>query len=100
MPARDGTGPNGYGPLSGRGMGPCGRGRGYGGGYGYGRGYGRGYGYGRGRWGGSYEPYYGPAPAAPPAPTKEEEISFLKSELKELDAEKKGIEERLKELEK
>lgn len=34
MPARDGTGPFGEGPLTGRGLGPCGRGvafrRGYG----------------------------------------------------------------------
>ncbi len=38
MPARDGTGPYGLGPLTGRGLGPCGRGlrRGYGFGYGYG----------------------------------------------------------------
>ncbi|MBD3389756.1 hypothetical protein GF415_02255 [Candidatus Micrarchaeota archaeon] len=84
MPARDGTGPNRLGPLTGRRMGPCGRGAGYG------RGYGRGYGY-----GGSY---YGPAPQAPPASSKEDEISYLKSALKSLDAEKKDIEQRLKEL--
>ena len=60
MPRRDGTGPMGYGPMTGWGMGPCreqgygygrrgrrmGRGRGgYGFGYGYGRGFGPGYGY-------------------------------------------------------
>ena len=35
MPMRDGTGPTGRGPMTGRGMGPCGAG--------YGRGYGRGF---------------------------------------------------------
>lgn len=34
MPRRDGTGPNGYGPLTGRRMGVCGRGLGYRQGYG------------------------------------------------------------------
>ncbi|MDD3129335.1 MAG: DUF5320 domain-containing protein [Candidatus Izemoplasmatales bacterium] len=37
MPRRDGTGPNGYGPLTGRKMGNCGNGRGLGYGLGYGR---------------------------------------------------------------
>jgi hypothetical protein len=39
MPNFDGTGPRGQGPLTGRGLGPCGyRGRmSFGGGYGYGR---------------------------------------------------------------
>ncbi|HPX93365.1 MAG TPA: DUF5320 domain-containing protein [Bacillota bacterium] len=62
MPRRDGTGPMGYGPMTGWGMGPC---RDYGYGYGrrgrrmgYGRrGYGMGYGYGRG-----FGPGYGYAP--------------------------------------
>ena len=74
MPGFDGTGQLGQGPMTGRGLGPCGQGyraapytpysaygarygagygfgRGYGAGYGFGRGYGagRGYGYGR-RW--------------------------------------------------
>lgn len=37
MPRLDGTGPMGYGPMTGRGLGPCGRGmgRGWGAGYGY-----------------------------------------------------------------
>ena len=34
MPRRNGTGPNGYGPLTGRRMGLCARGLGYGQGYG------------------------------------------------------------------
>lgn len=74
MPGGDGTGPNGQGPLTGRGMGYCGGnptpgfvnpGRG---GFGMGRGYGRGFGRGNGRgmgraWG---NPYWGVPP--PPAP--------------------------------
>ncbi|NLB51099.1 MAG: DUF5320 domain-containing protein [Clostridiaceae bacterium] len=60
MPRRDGTGPMGYGPMTGWGMGPC-REDGYG--YGYGRrgrrmGYGRrGYGFGRG-YGRGFGPVY------------------------------------------
>lgn len=72
MPGFDGTGPEGRGPRTGRGLGKCnpentdprtdvmdddmppyGRGRGYGRGYGRGaagRGRGRGFGFGRGRW--------------------------------------------------
>lgn len=56
MPARDGTGPRGMGPMTGRGMGFCGPGAdrpggGYGLGYGYGRGGGfRGGGFGRCAW--------------------------------------------------
>jgi hypothetical protein len=34
MPFRDGTGPMGRGPMSGRGMGPCAGGRGFGRGFG------------------------------------------------------------------
>ncbi|MBO8158241.1 DUF5320 domain-containing protein [Thermosyntropha sp.] len=56
MPGFDGTGPLGYGPMTGRGLGPCGRGlrRGY---FGFGRG--RGIGFGRrfggfGRWFGGF----------------------------------------------
>jgi len=42
MPNRDKTGPLGQGPLTGRGFGPCGGGRGFG--FGCGRGFGRGLG--------------------------------------------------------
>jgi hypothetical protein len=46
MPLFDGTGPQGFGPQTGRGTGPCGDGYGYGRrGFGFGR---RGYGRGRG----------------------------------------------------
>jgi len=78
MPSGDRTGPEGWGPRSGRGLGYCsgydspgftrgygrGMGRGYGRGYGrgFGRGYGRGYwDYGRGGGPGPYrfrDPYY------------------------------------------
>ena len=43
MPGFNGTGPRGMGPMTGRGMGPCGRG--FGRGMGYGMGYGRGFGW-------------------------------------------------------
>lgn len=39
MPYRDATGPNGQGPLTGRGLGPCGSGNARG----FGRGFGRGF---------------------------------------------------------
>ena len=71
MPGQDGTGPAGQGPLTGRGLGPCGGGmrRGC-----CGRGFGRGFGYGR-------------------------QVSFTKDEEKKiLEAEKQEIENRLKEL--
>ncbi|MEA2057026.1 MAG: DUF5320 family protein [Patescibacteria group bacterium] len=48
MPLRDGTGPQGQGPGTGRGMGPCVQGRGFRG-RGFGRGFGRGQGIGFGR---------------------------------------------------
>jgi len=52
MPQRDGTGPRGEGPLTGRGLGRCQKGRGVAGGWGRGggrgRGFGRGLGMGRG----------------------------------------------------
>jgi hypothetical protein len=96
MPAGDGTGPMGMGPMTGRGTGFCsgfgapgyanpvpGRSFGWGRGFGFGRGrgFGRGFGWGRGfgrrfGWGGPYTaPYgvaYGPyrygAPATYPPP--------------------------------
>jgi len=43
MPYRDGTGPMGYGPMTGRGMGGCRREVGYGRGFGRGRRYGMGW---------------------------------------------------------
>jgi len=77
MPYRDGTGPAGQGPMTGRGMGPCGEGmrRGFGGGYG------RGFGI-----------------RNQITLTKEEEKKILEAELKEIDLEKREIEKRLKEM--
>jgi len=48
MPAFDGTGPQGVGPMTGRGMGRCGKGGGAGRGLGFGRG--RGFGRGLGKY--------------------------------------------------
>ena len=70
MPGFDGTGPQGMGPRTGRGMGPCG------GGYGYGGGFGRGF----GRRGGGF----GWRRFASP-----------KNELQDLEAEEKILEEEL-----
>ncbi len=64
MPNRDRTGPNGMGPMTGRGMGPCGRG--------FRRGFGRGFGR---------------------AITKEEEKAELKAEKEEINKRLKELEE-------
>ena len=48
MPGRDKTGPNGNGPITGRGLGYCAGENVRGFGFGRGRGFSRGYGYGRG----------------------------------------------------
>ena len=79
MPNQDGTGPQGQGPMTGRGLGPCGRG------LARGRGFGRGMGWKRGF-------------AQPVTLTKEEEKNILEAELKELEEEKKAIEKRIKEI--
>jgi len=71
MPRFDRTGPMGYGPMTGRGFGPCGRG--------FGRGFSLRY-------------------AEPVAMTKEEQKKILEAELKEIEAEKQEIENKLKEL--
>ncbi len=73
MPGFDGTGPMGQGPMTGMGMGPCGRGlrRGFRGGPGYGR-------------------------LAPLS--KDEEKTILAAQLKELDAERQEIAKKLQEL--
>lgn len=74
MPAFNGTGPLGQGPLTGRGLGPCGWGLGYG--RGFGRGFGRGLGWRR---------FY----------TKKEESGMLKEEAEILQEELKAVKERL-----
>ena len=88
MPRGDRTGPAGVGPMTGRGLGPCGGGRALG--MSFGRGAGRCLGRGFG-W-----------RCAPYAynPTKEQEIADLKAEKEAIQEELKAIEERLKGLEK
>jgi hypothetical protein len=81
MPRFDGTGPSGYGPGTGWGMGPCG------GGMGWGRGYGRGYGKGYGR-GFGWRRFY----------SRSEESDMLKDEVSALESELKAVRERLAEL--
>ncbi len=79
MPAQDKTGPMGQGPLTGRGLGPCGRGMRRG----FGRGLGRGCGF---RY------------AEPVVLNEKEEKKILETELKEIELEKQEIEKRLKEI--
>ena len=79
MPGRNATGPMGRGPLTGRGMGPCGGGAAYGC-YGYGNRMGSGYGMHRGR---IYNGYY---PQAELSADQQKEMLtnqkvFLESEL-------------------
>lgn len=126
MPAGDGTGPRGMGPMTGRGAGYCAgyempgyanpvSGRGFGMGWGRGRARGGGWGRGRGwrhqyyatglpgwaRWG------YAPAWGAPPvagygpygAPTPEQEAEFLKAQAEGLKQELDAISQRIAELE-
>jgi hypothetical protein len=122
MPAGDRTGPGGWGPVTGRGLGYC---AGYGApGYanpapGLGRGWGRGaWGAGRGRGGGGrgwrhqyyatglpgwarygYAPFWGYAPYPQP-PGAEEETELLKNQAEALQRELDAINKRLDELEK
>ena len=124
MPSGDRTGPEGYGPRSGRGLGYCNGydspgytrgvprgGRGYGRrfargfGRGFGRGYGRGLGWGRGRGyarypiGESYsvrEPAYSDDSYQPMNP--DDEKSYLKDMVKSLEHELKQVKNRLQEL--
>jgi hypothetical protein len=122
MPGGDRTGPEGYGPRTGRNLGYCAgynspgftkgvpRGRGFGFGRGWGRGFGRGFwGRGRGFWRRGYypEPYYEPDPYYPPyqqqvspESSRNEEKSYLENMVKSLEGELKLIKERLQELSK
>ncbi len=84
MPRRNGTGPRGMGPMTGRGMGPCGGG--------YSSGLGRGRGYGRVMCGWFYDKYK--------AMPKNERKDLLKAEIEDLKQELKMVEEELKELDK
>jgi len=81
MPNFNGMGPNNQGPMTGRGLGPCGSGRGFR------RGFRRGFG--RGRFALETEQV---------TLTKDQEKKVLESELRNIEAEKSEIEKRLKEL--
>ena len=104
MPGFDRTGPMGFGPRTGRGLGYCGgyapgRGAGYGRGFGrgYGRGYGRGLGWGYGRGLG----WRGAVPWAPgwiPAVPYSNERDWLKAEAKAMEQDLDAIRRRLDEL--
>lgn len=91
MPGFDRTGPRGEGPMTGRGLGPCGRGRGFR------RGFGRGFGRGRGfRRGYAYD--YAPVAPVAPALTKDQEKVMLEDEMKILQEDMEAIKERIKQL--
>jgi len=105
MPRGDRTGPAGFGPMTGRGLGYC---AGYPApGYmhaGWGGGFGRGFGRGRGRgWGGGYSGYaappagYGAGYAAPfrSFPSQGEVKADLEAYRDELKRELEGVEETL-----
>ena len=81
MPAQDRTGPNGQGPLTGRGLGPCGRGLARGRGFGMGRGF-----------------RQGSMQVQPQVITESQEKEMLKQELETIKSEQAEIQTRLKEL--
>lgn len=89
MPNMDGTGPQGMGPMTGRGMGPCGQGGGQGF-RGMRRGAGRGFGRGMGRMNAGAG--NGANWNAPYQPTKDEYAKMLKDEIKDIQAELKDLE--------
>ena len=97
MPAQDGTGPMGQGPLTGRDLGPCGTGLGFRRGFRrYGMGFRRGfrrYGMGFRRGFGFRIPFVERI-----ALTKEQEKKVLQEGLAEIETEKKEIEEALKKI--
>ncbi|MBN2094050.1 MAG: DUF5320 domain-containing protein [Candidatus Zambryskibacteria bacterium] len=78
MPRFDRTGPMGQGPMTGRGLGPCGGGRGWG------RFGGRGFGW------GNYGRYYSNSPL-----NEKEEVEILSEDAKILEEELKAIKSRL-----
>ena len=102
MPRGDRTGPDGMGPMTGRGLGYCagynspGYTRGYGQGFGRGRGFGRGYRqeYGR-RYGFERRSYY-PIQDYPEVSEK----TYLENEIKILGDQLKSLEKRLSEMKK
>ncbi|MFP3927279.1 MAG: DUF5320 domain-containing protein [Desulfobacteraceae bacterium] len=113
MPGFDGTGPVGYGPMTGRGLGFCNPRAGaalpyYGRGFGWGRGRGRGFrrggwGFGRG-WAypaapPAYGSYAAPAYGAPYGMGPQEEATYLKEEAAAIRDELEAIQRRINELE-
>jgi len=118
MPFGDRTGPQGLGPMTGRGAGYCGGyplpgyaspapgrglgrgGRGQGWGRGFGRGRGRGFGWGPQPWGapyGSYAPAYGPA--YPPSYRPEDEVTALKDQARYFEEALQETKKRIEEIE-
>jgi hypothetical protein len=118
MPFGDRTGPQGLGPMTGRGAGHCagyplpgyaspapGRGLGRGGrgqgwGRGFGRGRGRGFGWGPQPWGapyGSYAPAY--RPSYPPSYRPEDERTALKDQARYFEEALQEIKKRIEEIE-
>ena len=89
MPGQDQTGPVWYGPGTGRGMGPCGRGMAMG--RGFAQGTGRRIGRGRGF---CWNAFPEPEPLS-----KEAQKQLLEAELKRIEAEKTEIQKRLTTLE-
>lgn len=113
MPRGDRTGPQGMGPMTGRGMGLCagydapgylnqgpGMGRGMGLARGFGRGMGRGMAWGRGGGGRWYAPpvYYGPS--VPYSQSPEQERTFIEDSIRGLKSQLEAMENRLSELSK
>ena len=107
MPRGDGTGPMGFGPMTGRAAGYCagypvagfmnpGPGRGLGRGRGAGRGWGRGMGWGRLAWGAAPGVPFGYS-GVPYAPNPQEERAVLENQMQTLqdglDAVKKRLDE-------
>jgi hypothetical protein len=102
MPGYDGTGPRGYGSMTGRGMGYCavpGTRRWFGGGaFGWGRslGRGRGLGFGRGAYG--VGPSYGAPGFGYAPPSAQDELSFLQDQADAMESELKQMRSRMDEL--
>ena len=110
MPGGDKTGPQGYGPRTGRGLGYCSGNdhpgyatTPYGRGFGFFRRRGRGFGRGRGFW------YHGPnLPVYPsqnpqetyPKPSKDEEKIYLQQSIQNLEQELNALRDRLAQLDK
>jgi len=92
MPRGDGTGPNGMGPMTGRGAGLCAGfdSSGFVNG-GFARGFGRGRGF-------AWRARAVPVQQVQPVITKEQEKNILEADLEDMKAEMKTVEKRLKEL--